>query len=106
MKIGARSLDDRLRFAIENTRLIEVRYSGSVRVAEPHDYGVHKGVERLLAYQLRGPARSPQQRVTGWRLFDLSKIEDCIVLDVTFRGSRGQSHRAHLVWEVLYARVA
>jgi hypothetical protein len=39
-------------------------------------------------------------------LFDLSKIEDCIVLDATFRGSRGQVHRAHLAWEVLYARVA
>jgi hypothetical protein len=78
-------MDDRLRFAIENTRLIEVRCNGNMRVAEPHDYGVHKKVERLLAYQLRSTARSLQRRVTVWRLFDLSKIEDCVVLDATFR---------------------
>src|SRR5688572_5780311 len=57
------ALDEHLRFAIANRRLIGLKYSGSVRVVEPHDYGVQKGVPRLLGYQ--------QSTVSsGWRLFD------------------------------------
>jgi len=98
------SLDARLRYAIENKRLVQVRYHGRSRVAEPHDYGVQKGIERLFVFQLRasGPSR---ENVRGWRLLDLAKIEDCVVLDETFAGSRGASHPSHMEWEVLHARV-
>ena len=99
------SLDAQLRFAIANRRLIEVRYHGAPRVAEPHDYGVQRGIERLLVYQLRGPVRPSGPRATGWRLLDTPKICACIVLEDTFSGSRGQSHRHHFAWDVLYARV-
>lgn len=99
------SLDARVRFAIGHRRLIEIRYKGSPRVAEPHDYGVQQGIERLFVFQLRGPVRSPGQGATGWRLLDTSKIEAFVVLDETFKGSRGESHRSHLVWDVVYARV-
>lgn len=102
----SQSLDARLRFAIAHKRLIEVRYKGSPRVAEPHDYGVQKGIERLLVYQLRGPIRSPNHSATGWRLLDTSKIEACAVLADNFSGSRGQSHRNHFSWDVVHARVA
>jgi hypothetical protein len=44
------SLDAELRTAIADKRLIELRYKGAVRIAEPHDYGVQNGVERLLIY--------------------------------------------------------
>lgn len=98
------STDARIRFAIANRRLVEVRYGGAARIAEPHDYGVQHGRARLLAFQLRGPAR-PGQAPMGWRLLDLSKIEALAVLDDTFEGSRGQSHRAHYEWEIVYARV-
>ncbi len=41
--------------AIQEKRLIEFIYkSGAVRIAEPHDYGILDGVERLLAFQLSG----------------------------------------------------
>lgn len=94
----------RIRFAIEHRRFVELRYSGTTRVAEPHDYGVQKGRERLLVFQLRGPAR-PGHTPTGWRLLDVSKIEALTVLDDTFKGSRGPSHRAHHAWEIVYSRV-
>ena len=94
----------RIRFAIANRRLVEVRYSGSSRVAEPHDYGIQNGHERLLVFQLRGPAR-PGQAPIGWRLLDTSRIEALTVLDDTFGGSRGLSHHDHHQWDVLYARV-
>lgn len=98
-------VDEQLRFAIKNKRLVEIRYKGYARIAEPHDYGVFKGIERLLVFQLRGPARSPQQSVKGWRLLDVSEIEECVVLAETFGGSRGQSHTNHKDWDIVYARV-
>jgi hypothetical protein len=99
------SLDEQLRFAIEHKRLVEIRYHGRSRVAEPHDYGVNKGIERLLVYQLSARVDLPEKTVKGWRLLDVSQIEDCVVLDEGFPGSRGASHRSHLEWGVLYARV-
>lgn len=94
----------RIRFAIDNRRLVEVRYSGAARVAEPHDYGVLNGRERLLVFQLRGPSR-PGNPPVGWRLLETARIEALAVLDQTFAGSRGQAHRDHHEWEVVYARV-
>lgn len=98
------STGGRIRFAIANRRLVEVRYGGTTRLAEPHDYGVQKGRERVLAFQRHGPAR-PGHTPIGWRLFDMSKIEALTVLDDTFGGSRGPAHRDHHEWEVIYARV-
>ncbi len=100
-----RSVDEQLRFAIGHKRLVEIRYRGYNRVAEPHDYGVHGGTEKVLVYQQRGPARSERRSATGWRLLELSKVENCVALDETFPGSRGQSHQRHLEWDILYARV-
>ena len=94
----------RILFAIAGRRLIEVRYSGATRIAEPHDYGVQNGREQLLVFQLSGPAR-PGKRSTSWRRLDLPKIEGIKVLDGTFAGSRGSSHAHHYHWDILYARV-
>ena len=45
--------------AIREKRLIEFTYKSSgVRIAEPHDYGIQKGIERLLAFQLSGESRT------------------------------------------------
>jgi hypothetical protein len=100
-----RSLDERLRVAINGKRLIELRYHGRRSVAEPHDYGVQKGVDTLLVYQLRGEADSAGKSTNGWRLLEVSKIEESVVLDDTFGGSRGQQHRNHYNWDILYTRV-
>jgi predicted DNA-binding transcriptional regulator YafY len=98
-----RTIDEQLRFAITNKRLVKLSYSRSLRVVEPHDYGVQKGVVRLLAYQQRnlGPKKSER----GWRLFDVRKIEELVVLDTAFQGSRGASHQDHHVWDIVYERV-
>lgn len=92
-----KTIDERLRFAITNKRLVKLSYKESPRVVEPHDYGVQKGTVRLLAFQL--------QTAPGWRLFDIAKIEELAVLDAVFKGSRGASHQTHHVWDVVYARV-
>lgn len=104
--LSRRSVDEQLRFAIENKRLLEIRYKGDARTAEPHDYGVFRGTERLNVFQLRGPVRSPQRSAKGWRLLDVADIEECAVLTETFAGSRGQSHTNHRDWDIIYARVS
>jgi hypothetical protein len=98
------SLDTRLRFAIANRRLLRFTYDGAVRVAEPHDYGVHNGETKVLAFQ-REKAGRKSEDVRGWRWLDASKIQDCVVLDDTFRGSRQAADQQHHHWDVLYARV-
>lgn len=99
------SIDKQLRFAITNKRLVEIRYHGRLRIAEPHDYGVHKGIDRLLICQLRAQVHRPGKSARGWRLLDVPQIETCRVLEAQFHGSRGSSHRNHVQWEILYARV-
>jgi hypothetical protein len=100
------SLDEQIRFAIENKRLLEITYLGKRRIVEPHDYGVQKRVERLFVYQLRTVSPpSSDRRTIGWRLLDVPKIEHCVVLNETFPGSRGRDHKNHMTWDILYARV-
>ena len=98
------SLHDQLVFAIENKRLIQFAYKGAVRIAEPHDYGVREGAQKVLAYQrwkagVRGPA------MRGWRSLEASRIGTCVVLDERFPGTRADADQHHQHWDILYARV-
>src|ERR1043165_8721240 len=99
------SLDDQLRYAIANKRLIRFAYHGAVRVGEPHDYGIQKGTINLLVYQRSGTPSKPNKSVRGWRLLDAAQIAGCEVLDESFAGSRGSMHNNHYNWDVLFARV-
>jgi predicted DNA-binding transcriptional regulator YafY len=94
--------DARLRFAIHHRRLIQFNYHGAQRIAEPHDYGVSRDCIRLLAFQLRGQSKGP---LPDWRLFDVARMEQLVVLDETFRGSRARPGQSHKQWEVLFCRV-
>ena len=98
-----RTIDEQLRFAVTNKRLVKLSYGGSLRAVEPHDYGVQKGAVRLLGYQQQ--SFGPKKSEPGWRLFDVAKITDLAVLETTFKGSRGASHQNHYVWDIVYARV-
>ena len=98
------TLDTQLRFAIANKRLIQFTYDGAVRVAEPHDYGLRDGTTKVLAYQ-REKAGRRDHDVRGWRWLETPKIEECLVLERTFSGSREASDQQHHHWDVLYARV-
>jgi hypothetical protein len=101
---AAQELDAQLRQAIATKHLIQFDYEGAVRVAEPHDYGRIEGVDKVLAYQRRKAGRGGKF-VMGWRSLFVSKIENCVVLDDTFPGTRGDAHKQHYKWDVLYARV-
>jgi hypothetical protein len=98
--------DQQLRFAIAHKRLIRCTYNSSERLAEPHDYGVQRGVTRLLVYQRRAWKNGlPRHPAIGWRLLDVAKISACAVLDEPFQGSRVAEGQHHGAWDILYARV-
>ena len=67
---------------IRENRLIEFTYkSGGVRIAEPHDYGIQKGIERLLAFQLSESRTRPER---DWRDLHLADIHNLRVLEQRF----------------------
>jgi Predicted transcriptional regulator len=64
--------------SIRTRRRLRFLYNKKVRIVEPQCYGMGtKGTELLRAHQLQGgEQREP--------LFDVSKIEDLVMLDETF----------------------
>ncbi len=95
-------LDKVLRAAIEQRRLIQVRYDDRDRILEPHDYGVQSGVTRLLAYQVGG---SSSGKLPNWRWLDVDGISDPHILNRTFRGGRSVPSGKHHKWDQLFIRV-
>ena len=91
--------------AIAERRLIQFSYKHTgARVVEPHDYGVHGGIERLLGFQLRGQSRSGAAQ--GWKWFDVASLADLTLLDDTFPGTRADASQHHAGWDRLFARVS
>ncbi len=96
-------VDALLRLAIRDRRLIQFAYQDALRIVEPHDYGVSHGRVRLLAFQLRGQSKGP---LPDWRMFDVARMAQLVVLDETFRGSRGNAGQSHKQWDELFCRVS
>jgi hypothetical protein len=98
------SIDELLRSAITQKRKIRFWYSGTERVAEPHDYGIQNGKARLLAYQTGG--RSNSGPLPAWRLVDVSGITQLELLEKTFAGNRPAPSGRRQRWDQLFIRVA
>jgi len=98
------TIDQLLRAAIAQKRLVAFLLDGCERVGEPHDYGVMNGTIRLFFYQVGGASRSG--RPIGWRWAELAKITDLRVLDDRFAGARAAPSGRHVRWEKLYASVS
>jgi len=88
--------------AIEERRLIRLRYKNRERIVEPHDYGVHKGVVKLLAYQVAG---SSSHKLPNWRWLEEDSIFDIESLEERFRGGRPTESGEHHTWDKLFKRV-
>jgi hypothetical protein len=87
--------------AIENKRLVRFIYRNKERIVEPHDYGIQKGIARLLSWQVGGQSSG---RIPGWRWFDVGDMNGFEVLDRTFPGNRDASGKHHQ-WEKIFIRV-
>src|SRR5271154_1573718 len=81
-------LDQLLRTAIEQTRLLRLRYRNRDRIVEPHDYGEHNGVIKLLTWQIAGSSSGP---LPNWRWMEPALISDAQLLDQ--RPSLADAHR-------------
>jgi hypothetical protein len=65
-------LDQILRRAIAEKRLIRFEYKGKERIVEPHDYGIEKRIARLLSWQVGGQSDG---RIPEWRWFDVGDMQ-------------------------------
>jgi hypothetical protein len=83
-------LDRQIQMAIARRQLIRFKYGSTIRVAEPHDYGIQHGFVRLLVYQRRA---MPFSR--GWRMLDVSKTGQ-LELRRDVRGQPPRGARASL----------
>jgi len=88
--------------AIEERRLIRLRYKDRERIVEPHDYGVHNGVLKLLAYQVAGASN---HKLPNWRWLEENSISDIELLSERFAGGRPTESGEHHRWEKLFIRV-
>jgi len=88
--------------AIDEARLIRVFYRNRERILEPHDYGIHKGVAKLLGYQIAG---SSSHKLPNWRWMEENQISHIQVLDRTFPGGRPTPIGKHHRWDRLFIRV-
>ncbi len=62
--------------AVEEKRVLELRYHGYSRIVEPHIYGEDKnGDEVVRCYQLAGGSDSGER--AGWKLL---KIKDAVLV--------------------------
>lgn len=99
MDAGADAL---IRAAIAQARLVQLQYLGKKRIVEPHDYGIHKGIVKLLAYQVGG---SSGGKLPNWRWLEADKISDVRILSRTFAGGRPAPSGKHHEWDEVFARV-
>jgi len=96
------NLDQLLRTAIEQTKLLRLRYRNQDRIVEPHDYGVHNGVIKLLTWQTAGASSGP---LPNWRWMETDQISDAQILGQTFPGGRPTPSGKHHTWDELFVRV-
>jgi DNA invertase Pin-like site-specific DNA recombinase len=88
--------------AIEEARLIRLRYKDRLRVVEPHDYGIHNGTVKLFAYQVGG---SSSHQLPDWRWMEADLISDIQLLNRTFPGGRPTPSGKHHQWDKVFIRV-
>lgn len=102
MEALAQRIDELLRAAIAQKRLIRFNYKEKPRIVEPHDYGVHKGSVKLFGYQVGGLSSEP---LPNWRWALVHSISDLALLDRTFPGRRPSASGKHHHWDQIFARV-
>ena len=95
-------LDQLLRTAIQQTRPLRLRYRDKDRIVEPHDYGQHNGVIKVLTWQIGGSSSGP---LPNWRWMELDQISDAQLLDQAFSGGRPTLSGKHHKWDKLFLRV-
>jgi predicted DNA-binding transcriptional regulator YafY len=95
-------MDDLIKQAISQKRLIDFSYNNRRRIAEPHILGTLKGVTQVLTYQLAGESSS---QLPDWRRINVDKILDLQIRDDTFPGQRPCLSGKHSSWDDVHLAV-
>jgi predicted DNA-binding transcriptional regulator YafY len=95
---------DDLVAAINNRRLVRLRYDGGVRVVEPHAIGYGSSNQPLVrCFQVSGYSRSGQPN--GWKLMRVDEISDLDLLKESFAGPRPQYRTGDKVMRQIIAQL-
>jgi hypothetical protein len=95
-------IDELLRKAIQERRLVQFVYKHKRRIVEPHDYGIHNGSIKLFGYQVGGWSSEP---LPSWRWALVNSISDLCLLAQQFPGRRPSPSGRHHQWEQIFVRV-
>lgn len=96
-------MDEIMKQAISQERLIDFYYQGLHRVAEPHILGVCNGITQALVYQIDGQNKSG--RLPNWKRIDIHEVSHLQILDKTFPGRRSFPSGKHSSWDIHLAVV-
>lgn len=89
---------------INNKQLVNLYYDGGYRTIEPHCLGMgNSGNYLLRAFQISGHSNSGKRR--DWKLLDLKKIRNCVLLDQKFQHSRIGYVRGDSAMRMIYAEL-
>ena len=102
MEVPLPEIDELLRKAIREKRLIRFVYKHKPRLVEPHDYGVHNSVVKLFGFQVAGLSSEP---LPNWRWAAVNGISDLELLRRHFPGRRDSPSGRHHRWDQIWARV-
>ena len=90
--------------AIENRKVLKIKYEGHDRIVEPHLLGQKtSGNDALSAWQVGGYSESDSY--PPWRNYLLEKIESLVVLEESFEGSRPGYNPNDRTMGVIYCRL-
>jgi predicted DNA-binding transcriptional regulator YafY len=90
--------------AIENKKVIEFIYKNDIRVVEPFVLGVSStGKVSVRAYQVGG--NSTDSNTIGWKMFTLDKMSNLQVKSDDFTGLREHYNSNDSALNPIYARV-
>jgi hypothetical protein len=96
-------VDELIRQAIAERRLIAYRYNGQRRVGEPHLYGIWNGQPTVLVYQTEGTTFSGPY--PNWRRLSLSGLTRFVVTGRPFQHARLKSGETLSGWSEVWAVV-
>ncbi|MEC4848988.1 MAG: hypothetical protein RI100_07360 [Nitrosarchaeum sp.] len=93
-----RTMDEMIREAMSEKKLVSFDYDSFHRIAELHVYGRQNDKNGILAHQIGGQSSDGD---LGWKIMYVNKITNMKVLDETFQGKRETTGK-HTSWEIRY----
>jgi len=85
-----------------NKEILEFKFKGYIRIAEPHIYGLKNEKRMLLVYQIGGAASSGP--IPSWRLMPLEDMVGVKTTGEKFEGAR-ELPAEYSRWDTIIAQV-